>query len=164
MTVNKRKKVSRQRGSHTHGWGSKKKHRGAGNRGGRGRAGTGKRADQMKTLYWKERYFGKKGFKYHGAEEKINAINLDDLQAKIPFLISQKLITEDKGAYDIDLGRIGYNKLLGNGNASKKLRIKAKYASVNAVEKIKNAGGEVILEEKKQLPPKQEKKEETVKK
>src|SRR3989338_9211653 len=108
MTVNRRKKVSRQRGSHTHGWGSKKKHRGAGNRGGRGRAGTGKRADQMKTLYWKERYFGKRGFKYHGMQENINAINLNDLQEKILFLISQKLITDDKGTYNIDLGKIGY--------------------------------------------------------
>ncbi|MBI2129397.1 uL15 family ribosomal protein [Candidatus Woesearchaeota archaeon] len=164
MTVNRRKKVSRQRGSHTHGWGSKKKHRGSGNRGGRGRAGTGKRADQMKTLYWKKRYFGKMGFKYHGVEENVNAINLDDLQEKIPFLISQKLITEDKGTYNIDLGKLGYNKLLGTGNASKKMKINVKYASENAVEKIKDSGGEVILAEKKQLPPKQGKKEETVKK
>ena len=44
------------------------------------------------------------------------------------------------------------------------MKINAKYASENAVEKIKNAGGEVILAEKKQLPPKQTKKEETVKK
>ena len=39
-----RKKNTRQRGSHTHGWGAKKKHRGAGNRGGRGNAGSGPRA------------------------------------------------------------------------------------------------------------------------
>ena len=54
MVVNKRKKFSRQRGGHTHGWGSKKKHRGSGNRGGKGMGGTGKRADQVKTLIWKE--------------------------------------------------------------------------------------------------------------
>ena len=35
MTVNKRKKVIRYRGSMTHGSGSKKKRRGAGNRGGK---------------------------------------------------------------------------------------------------------------------------------
>jgi len=40
MTVNKRKKMSRLRGSHTHGWGAKKKHRGKGNKGGAGMAGT----------------------------------------------------------------------------------------------------------------------------
>ena len=45
---NKVKKVRKFRGSHTHGYGSKKKHRGAGSRGGRGMAGSGKRADQKK--------------------------------------------------------------------------------------------------------------------
>ena len=33
--MQKKKKVTKQRGHKTHGWGSKKKHRGAGNRGGR---------------------------------------------------------------------------------------------------------------------------------
>ena len=45
MTVNRRRKRVRQRGSKTHGWGAKKKHRGKGNRGGKGMAGSGKRAD-----------------------------------------------------------------------------------------------------------------------
>ena len=57
MTVNKRKKNSRQRGSHTHGWGAMKKHRGAGNRGGRGAAGSGKRADSKKPSIWTGPYF-----------------------------------------------------------------------------------------------------------
>jgi large subunit ribosomal protein L15 len=48
MTTHRRKKNVKQRGSKTHGWGSMKKHRGAGNRGGRGKAGTGKRGDQKK--------------------------------------------------------------------------------------------------------------------
>ena len=69
MVVRKRKKNSRQHGSTTHGWGAMKKHRGAGNRGGRGLAGTGKRADQMKPLHWKERYFGKLGFRPGGNKE-----------------------------------------------------------------------------------------------
>ena len=64
MTVNKRTKSSRDRGSKTHGCGSMKKRRGAGNRGGRGMAGTGKRADQNKPSIWKnKKYFGKYGFK-----------------------------------------------------------------------------------------------------
>ena len=66
MPVHKRKKVTKQRGSKTHGWGSMKKHRGAGNRGGRGKAGTGKRADTKKptiiNLFGAKGYFGKKGF------------------------------------------------------------------------------------------------------
>ena len=63
MPVNKRKKATRFRAKTTHGYGSMKKNRGAGNRGGRGMAGSGKRADQKKPtilkLYGNE-YFGKK--------------------------------------------------------------------------------------------------------
>ena len=54
------------RGTSSHGWGSKKKHRGAGHRGGKGMAGSGKRADQKKptilNLYGND-YYGKKGFR-----------------------------------------------------------------------------------------------------
>ena len=42
MVVNKRKKNLRQRAGTTHGYGSMKKNRGAGNREGRGNAGAGK--------------------------------------------------------------------------------------------------------------------------
>ena len=53
MTYNKRKKNTRMRGGTTHGYGSMKKNRGAGNRGGRGNAGSGKRADSKKPKIYK---------------------------------------------------------------------------------------------------------------
>ena len=53
MSVNKRKKNTRMRAKTTHGYGSMKKNRGAGNRGGRGMAGSGKRADQIKPTILK---------------------------------------------------------------------------------------------------------------
>lgn len=149
MVVNKRKKFSRQRGSHTHGWGSKKKHRGSGNRGGFGMAGTGKRADQMKTLIWKdEHYFGKYGFISKGVKEKINAVNIDFIEENLDKFLSKGLASKQENFYFIDLEKLGYNKLLGNGRIINKYKIKAKYASGNAIEKIKQAGGEVILESK----------------
>ena len=51
----KRKKVSRMhgRGMGTHGWGARKKHKKSGHRGGTGMSGTGKRADNKKTLITK---------------------------------------------------------------------------------------------------------------
>jgi len=76
MTTHKRKKVVKYRGSHTHGGGAKKKRRGAGNRGGRGLAGSGKRAHHKKQLIFKlfgKDYFGKKGF-YSIRRKKIKAI------------------------------------------------------------------------------------------
>src|SRR3989338_6066788 len=116
----KRKKNSRLRGSKTHGWGAMKKHRGAGNRGGRGLAGTGKRADQMKTLHWKERYFGKFGFRPGGAKEKIMAINIIDIEEKIDELCSKKMIEKNDDVFVVDLKKLGYNKLLGKGKVTKK--------------------------------------------
>src|SRR3989344_760533 len=78
MTVNKRKKSSRFRAHTTHGKGSMKKRRGAGNRGGRGRAGSGKRADQKKPSYWKEDT-GKYGF--HSIHHKhLEVVNIRDLE------------------------------------------------------------------------------------
>ena len=76
MTVNKRKKISRYRGSMTHGGGSKKKRRGSGNRGGKGLAGSGKRSDSKKPSLWKEKYFGKFGFVSKN-KSTINAVNID---------------------------------------------------------------------------------------
>ena len=54
MKLKKTKKAKGLRGSKTHGWGAKKKHMGSGHRGGFGMAGTGKRADQKKTLMIKK--------------------------------------------------------------------------------------------------------------
>ena len=61
----------------------------------------------------------------------------------------QKLVAEGKalkeGAfYSIDLGALGYTKLLGTGNTSLKLKITVAKCSPRAVEKIKAAGGEVV--------------------
>src|SRR3989344_7659480 len=104
MAINKRKKNSRQRGSKTHGWGAMKKHRGAGNKGGTGNAGSGKRSDTKKPQNWKDpKYFGKHGFKFHGKTEEIISINIRDLHKKYP--------TQST----IDLVKEGYNKLLGAG-------------------------------------------------
>ena len=152
MVVNKRKKFSRQRASHTHGWGSKKKHRGAGNRGGKGMAGTGKRGDSIKTLIWKDaKYFGKHGFKSKGITEDIKAVNIWNIEDRLDKLLKDKLISKEGAFYVVDLEKLGYNKLLGSGRVLNKFKIKVKYAAANAVEKIKQAGGEVILESKKEV-------------
>ena len=145
MTVNKRKKNERQRGHSTHGWGSKKKHRGKGHQGGAGMAGSGKRADSKKPSIWKdENYFGKHGFVSKTPKVKINAVNILYLEQHMDKLMSQKLISKDKETYSVELDKLGFNKLLGDGKVTLKFRIKTPYASKTAVEKIKQSGGEVI--------------------
>ena len=121
----KRKKNTRQRGSHTHGWGSKKKHRGAGHRGGRGKAGSGKRGDAKKPSFWKNDK--PKGFS--SLKKPIKTINISELHK----------FSET----NIDLGKEGYDKLLGKGIPDRKYELNIFYASESAIEKIEKTGGSV---------------------
>ncbi len=138
MVVNRRKKNSRQRGRTFHGWGrGKAHHKGAGNRGGVGGAGSGKRAGQKKPSKWLlGRHYGKIGFKFKGTSKKINPVNLEYLN---------ELVLKGEIKDSIDIASLGFNKLLGKGKLSRKLKIIAESASSKAVEKVKAAGGEVIL-------------------
>ena len=146
MPINKRKKNDRQRGSKTHGWGAKKKHRGQGNRGGRGMAGTGKRADSKKPSIWKDKnYFGKHGFVSKTPKIKINPVNINFIEQHLDKFISNDLIRKEDGFYSVELEKLGYNKLLGDGKVSMKFKIKTPFASEKAVEKVKEAGGEVVM-------------------
>ncbi len=146
MTVNKRKKNTRLRGSKTHGWGAMKKHRGQGHRGGRGMAGTGKRADSKKPSIWKNpNYFGRHGFYRHGPKEEISAINVSEVDEQADKLVNANISMKNADVYEIDLEKLGFNKLLGSGKVTKKLKIKVNYASEKAVQSIKEAGGEVIV-------------------
>jgi large subunit ribosomal protein L15 len=133
-----KKKNKGFRGYKSHGWGSKKKHRGKGSHGGKGMAGTGKRADTKKpsiiNLYGND-YFGKRGFVVPHAKT-YKAINLRDLN-----LLVQKYSI--KGA--INLKEYGYEKLLATGELHTALTITVERASEHAIEKVKNAGGSVIV-------------------
>lgn len=139
MPATKRKKLVKQRGSKTHGWGSMKKHRGAGSRGGRGMAGSGKRADTKRISILKkygQSYFGRQhGFvSRHNKVDTINVSNLDKQAEK-------GLIKQEQGFYVTDLQG---KKLLGAGKINKKFKIKVSSFSKQAEEKIKKAGGEII--------------------
>lgn len=138
MTVNKRSKLSRQRGQWTHGWGAKKKHRGAGHRGGRGNAGSGKRGDAKKPSFWKNTKPGRYGFTSH-SRTQIVAINVAYLDQH-----AESLCTKEKDLYVVDLEQIGYNKLLGTGKVTKKFKITTPYATPSAIQKITDAKGEVL--------------------
>jgi large subunit ribosomal protein L15 len=147
--IKKRKKISRYRGTGTHGGGARKKRKKSGHKGGFGMAGSGKRADHKKTLITKlygNSYFGKQGVTSRGTKrDKRKRINLSDIGLNL-----EKYGKKKGDAWHIDLK--GY-KILGEGEVGKKLIIKAHEASQSAVEKVKKLGGEIIL-------PKYEKKAE----
>jgi len=148
MKTHKRKKYSRMHGRNmgTAGTGSRKNKRKSGHRGGCGMAGSGKRADQKKTLITKmfgNSYFGKKGFTSIGTKrDKRKRINIGDIQNKYK-------------PGELDLSKY---KILGSGEVKSKFKIKAKEASASAIEKVKKAGGEIILPTKKKIEKPVEKK------
>jgi large subunit ribosomal protein L15 len=154
----KPRKNTRQRGGKTHGWGSKKKHRGAGNRGGRGNAGSGKRGDQKKPAYWNsaktmkasqkrgQNYFGKYGFGMY-KRSSVAVITTRDLDSKLPTWAAEKKVTHAGGVYTVDLTGLGYDKLLGTGRISAKAKISVASATAKAVEKVSAAGGSIMLAE-----------------
>ncbi len=129
-----RTKTKKFRGSMTHGRG-KKGGRGAGLRGGRGNAGLLKHR-YMYMLKNMPDHFGRHGFKRPQSVVKKNkTINVGQLEETFP------------GKNDIDLGKEGFDKLLGGGSLNKKMKIKVNSASEGAIKKIKEKGGEIILPE-----------------
>jgi large subunit ribosomal protein L15 len=140
----KLRKVRKKRGSRTHGYGRVGQHRKRGSKGyrkpGRHKAGW------SYVLRYEPDYFGKKGFtspkSLKHKENIINVKKLDEIAEQFP---TEK--KEDKVL--IDLESLGYTKLLGTGKVTKTLVIKVASCSKSAAEKIKEAGGQVLMETEK---------------
>lgn len=86
---------------------------------------------------------GERGF--HPVRPKItNAINVGDLALQLDRLIEQGSAKQAGSMVEIDLGKAGYQKLLGNGGINQPLRIIVAQTSQRAQEKIGKAGGEIV--------------------
>ncbi|MCF7798708.1 uL15 family ribosomal protein [Candidatus Woesearchaeota archaeon] len=145
MTNNLRRKNSRHRGSFTHGHGEKKKWRGAGHRGGRGNAGSGKRGDAKKPSYWKnEKMAGKFGFT-NPTTKNSNPISITQINSSMNALVAKGVAKQEQDKITIDLSAANFDKLLGTGKPVAAYVITVAFATAGAIEKIKLAGGEVIL-------------------
>lgn len=151
MKTKKRKKSSRMhgKGMGTHGTGSRKKSKKSGHHGGVGMAGTGKRADHKKSLILKlygHGYFGKQGITSRGTKrDKRKKINLNAIEENIETFLKKGIAKKSKDGFEINLD--GY-KILGVSEDYKpknKFFIKAKEASKSAIEKVKEAGGEIQI-------------------
>ena len=144
MVVRRRKKVCRYRGSTTYGGGSRKKRRGAGSRGGRGLAGTGKKSGHKKILH----VLGQTGFVSKRRAPKTLTINVGYFTpAIITKLVEQGKAVKQGSLFVINLEELGYGKLLGTGETSVKLKIIVPRWSAQAEEKIKAVGGSVVSSE-----------------
>lgn len=145
MVARRRKKSIGQRGSATHGWGARKKHRGSGHRAGYGNAGLGKRGAQKKPSFFAGvKYLGKQGFVKHGLSKSTVAINLQDLDSKLDQWVREGKAKKEGGLYVVDAQQLGFTKLLGSGQIAKKVKITVGKLSSRAQERIIAAGGQVV--------------------
>jgi len=146
MTINRRSKTSRHRGSWTHSHGEKKKRRGAGSRGGRGNAGSGKRGDAKKPSYWKIKNFsGKHGFT-NPTTRTINCISISQLNTRIVHFVQAGLAVQEGNIYKLNCADINIKKLLGTGKPSYAYEIVVTQVTPGAKKKIEEAGGKVLQE------------------
>jgi len=153
--LNRRKKSLRFRGHHTHGYGSKKKHRGSGHQGGVGMAGTGKKADQKKPSIWKDtKYFGRHGFS--SRFKALRAINIFYIEAHFDNLLKDGIVKKEADYFVVDLKDLRADKLLGSGKVTRKYKIIAQYASEPAKAKLAEKGGVVDVKEVKSHTEKKE--------
>jgi len=124
------RKVRKQRGSRTHGWGQIGQHRKTGAKGGRGMAG-GHKHKWTKLL--NTDYFGEKGFTPPTATT-VKAANL----------IQVSTIAERTGKDVVNLAELGYGKLIAGGNILKPLTIVVDGWSERAAKKVTAAGGRLV--------------------
>lgn len=143
------------RGRRTHGYGRIGQHRKTGQRAGRGKTTQWKKSKKSFYLKQKELGFpdpdwdlGKKGFKRPQDMTRIyqiNSINIKDLDQKIDQFVIDKKATKSGNTYNINLNEINIQKVLGRGEINKTINITVKQASQNAIQKIEDAGGKIIL-------------------
>jgi large subunit ribosomal protein L15 len=145
IKTKKRRKESRMHGRNmgTHGGGARKKRKGTGHKGGKGMSGSGKRADHKKTLVTKKfggKYFGKSGETSRKTQRDIRQrINVGQIEMHL-----EKYGKKVGDKWEINLKKY---KILGTGEVTKKLMINALEASKTAIEKVKTAGGEIVVKE-----------------
>jgi large subunit ribosomal protein L15 len=141
MPTNKR---SKYRGSRTCGGGTHKNRRGAGNRGGRGRAGIN--AHHF-VKWYKEMggpVFGKDGF-YHNPQTTVTTMDVGAIDQIIPSLLAQGIAKQEGDVISINAADMGIDKVLGSGRVTKKMNISAQAFSEQAKEKIEKLGGKAQI-------------------
>jgi len=134
------RKIRRQRGSRSMGWGQVGQHRKTGMKGGSGITGRLKHKWSWTVKYGKDHY-GTKGFTPPTSisiKKWTNVGKLDEIFRQL----SGK-ITHSKQKAEINLDKLGYEKLLGNGIVKGAYIINVNSFTKSAKEKIEKTGGEI---------------------
>jgi large subunit ribosomal protein L15 len=140
MPVNKR---SKYRGSRTCGGGTHKNRRGAGNRGGRGRAG---HRDHRFSHYLLcgEVHNGKCGF-FNQTGRDETTISIGELDQMAQALLADGKAAREGDVILINADQIGIDKILGDGKVTVKMNVTARSFSAQAKNKIEAMGGQARI-------------------
>lgn len=131
------------RGSRTCGGGTHKNRRGAGNRGGKGKAGGCKH--HFVRAMMRGYSYGKHGFNLPPEVSKdVSIVNVGELDELSVYLAEEGLARFEDGAYHINLKDLGIEKVLGSGRVTKNLVVTSGVFSATAREKIESAGGSCV--------------------
>ena len=142
----KDRKVRKQRGSRTHGYGQIGQHRCRGGRGGTGKAGLDKHKWSY-VLRYDPTYWEKKGFvSTRTLGKKVSVINVGKLDDLVDKLDSEKKLQMKEKKIFLDLESLGYDKLLGTGEIIKAMLVKVASYSEAASRKLEEAGGQILKE------------------
>ena len=134
------KKTRKLRGSRTCGYGRVGQHRKSGGRGGKGKAGLKKHKWTWVVKYAPD-YFGKDGFKPPTSVLIKKWINVGQLNEIYDKLLKENKIEQKDDKVLIDLIKLGYDRLLGNGEVKSTYHIITKSFTKIAKAKIEKAGG-----------------------
>ncbi len=126
------------RGSTTAGRGKGKRDRHAGNRGGRGKAGGGKRGQQKMMSFRTHEH------KYSFSKERKIPLNLNRIGEKVKSWEKSGVLQKEGDKIVLDLDRLGYSKVCGRFSKDKLKLIVRGRASRKAKDEIVAAGGEVL--------------------
>jgi large subunit ribosomal protein L15 len=143
-------KKRRQRGSRTHGGGSHKNRRGAGHRGGRGRAG------RDKHEFHNYEPLGKHGFsRPEKVKDDVVTVTVQKLDEDAALLAAEGVAEETDFGYRIDARDVAEDgweadavKVLGDGQVRNQLEVTADAFTASARELIEEEGGDAVLSDR----------------
>ena len=148
MQKRKSKKINKMRGQRSAGYGFTKGHRASGQRGGKGKAGSDKH-HYIEVITENPRYFGKWGFKRpQKLIDNISVLNVGEIDEAADRLVDRGLATKTGKKYNIDMSKLGIDRILGSGKVTRQLHLTGVSSITSrAREKITGVGGTIDLPE-----------------
>jgi large subunit ribosomal protein L15 len=110
--------------------------------GGRGKSGWCKHKWTHVVKFESSR-IGKLGYRCPTGRGRLTVVNVGDLEG-----LSERCGASDKSTVTLDLSKLGYQKLLGEGKVGKALQVIVGEWSKTAEKKVQESGGKILAPQK----------------